>query len=135
VRFHGFKPLDEMPAAIRAAHLGIVPQRPSDFTSMNYPTKAFEYVALGVPVLMAWTPALGEMFGHIDGLFFQCHEPEQLAALIRALYFDRDRARALAQREQAVCASFAWPVESRRYVAVMQRLVQAHDTALETVTA
>jgi glycosyltransferase involved in cell wall biosynthesis len=134
VRFHGFKPLDEMPAIIGAAHLGIVPQRRSDFTALNYPTKAFEYVALGVPVLMAWTPALGEMFGHIDGLFFHCDEPEKLAGLIRALHDDRALARVLAQREQAVCANFAWPVESQRYVTVMQRLVQAHDTALETVS-
>jgi glycosyltransferase involved in cell wall biosynthesis len=133
VRFNGFRPLDEMPGIIAGADLGLVPQRRSDFTSLNYPTKAFEYVALGVPVLMAWTPALEELFGHLNGVFFHCDQPEQLAGLIRGLYHNPEAARALAQQQQAVCAGFAWPVEGRRYVAVMKRLVQAPETVLETV--
>lgn len=124
VRFLGFRPLDEMPAVIASAQLGIVPQRRSDFTSLNFPTKAFEYVALGVPVLMAWTPALDELFGHIDGQFFHCDQPAALAALIRGLYRDGEAAQRLVQQQQAVCADFAWPVESQRYVAVMQRVAQ-----------
>jgi glycosyltransferase involved in cell wall biosynthesis len=139
VRFHGFRPLDEMPAVISGADLGIVPQRRSDFTSLNYPTKAFEYVALGVPVLMAWTPALQEMFGHIDGIFFHCDDPQALADLLRRMVLDREHARSVAQQQQAVCAGFAWPLESQRYVAVMRRLAalqgDAADPALEPVVA
>ena len=135
VRFHGYKPLDEIPALIAQADLGLVPQRRSDFTSLNYPTKAFEYIALGVPVLMTWTPALQELFGHLDGVFFECDQPERLAALIRTLYWDRARGRELAQQEQAVCARFAWPVESQRYVAVMAGLVRPQEPLLGTATA
>ena len=135
VQFHGFRPLDEMPAVIAGADLGIVPQRRSDFTSLNYPTKAFEYVALGVPVLMAWSPALDEMFGHIAGIFFTCDQQEALATLLRQMVTDRNLARAVACQQQAVCAGFAWPVESQRYVAVMQRLVQAPERVLEPVVA
>jgi glycosyltransferase involved in cell wall biosynthesis len=135
VHFHGYKPLDEIPALIAKADLGLVPQRRSDFTSLNYPTKAFEYIALGVPVLMTWTPALQEMFGHLEGVFFDCEQPAKLADLIRRLYWDRAQARELAQHEQAVCARFAWPVESQRYVAVMAGLVQPKEPLLGTATA
>jgi hypothetical protein len=84
---------------------------------------------------MTWTPALQEMFGHLDGVFFDCDQPEKLAGLIRRLYWDRARARELAQQQQAVCARFAWPVESQRYVAVMTGLVQPTEPLLRTAAA
>lgn len=135
VKFHGFQPLDAMPALIANADLGLVPQRRSEFTSLNYPTKAFEYIALGVPVLMTATPALEELFGHIRGVFFSCDQPAELAGLIRRLHSDRDAALALAHQQQTVCGAFAWPVESRRYVAVLQSLLPRTDAALEPAIA
>jgi hypothetical protein len=71
---------------------------------------------------------LEEMFGHLDDVFFDCDQPEKLAELIRGLYLDPDRRHALAAAQQAVCERFAWPVESRRYVSVMTRLVQPKDS-------
>jgi glycosyltransferase involved in cell wall biosynthesis len=135
VRFHGYKPLDAIPALIAAADLGLVPQRRSSFTTLNYPTKAFEYIALGVPVLMTRTPSLEELFGHIDGTFFECDQPEQLAGLVRRLAQDRDAARRLAHQQQAVCAGFAWPVEGRRYLAVLERLWLSREPTLEAIAA
>src|SRR5206468_8904106 len=38
VKFFGYRPLDEMPDLIAEADLGVVPQRKSAFTALNYPT-------------------------------------------------------------------------------------------------
>jgi glycosyltransferase involved in cell wall biosynthesis len=122
VAFLGFRPLDEMPARIREADAGIVPQRRSVFTALNYPTKAFEYIALGVPVLMGYTPSLDEMFGHIRGTFFQPEQPEELAQRLRALAADPGHARRVVLEQQQVCARFAWEGEKQRYVAVAEAL-------------
>jgi glycosyltransferase involved in cell wall biosynthesis/O-antigen/teichoic acid export membrane protein len=122
VAFLGYRPLDEMPARIGEADAGIVPQRRSVFTAMNYPTKAFEYIALGVPVLMGYTPALDELFGHVRGSFFQPDRPDELADCLRALAADPERVRRMAQEQQEVCARFAWAGEKRRYVAVTEAL-------------
>jgi glycosyltransferase involved in cell wall biosynthesis len=135
VQFLGFHPLDEMPALIAAADAGIVPQRRSVFTSMNYPTKAFEYIALGTPVLMGATPALDEMFGHIPGIFFQPDDPAELAERLRALLADSGLAQRLAAQQQQVCARFAWAIEKQRYVTAMTRLRPAPETTLEAVSA
>jgi glycosyltransferase involved in cell wall biosynthesis len=129
VAFLGYRPLDEMPARIGQADAGIVPQRRSVFTALNYPTKAFEYIALGVPVLMGYTPALDEMFGHIQGSFFQPDLPDQLADCLRALASDPQRARHMALEQQQVCARFAWAGEKQRYLAVAEALRRAHPLA------
>jgi glycosyltransferase involved in cell wall biosynthesis len=135
VRFLGFRPLDEMPGLIAAADAGVVPQRPSVFTSLNYPTKAFEYIALGKPVLMGSTPALEEMFGHIAGMFFQPDDPAELAARLRALLADPGLAPRLAAQQQQVCDHFAWPGEKRRYVAAITRVCRRPEPALEPASA
>jgi glycosyltransferase involved in cell wall biosynthesis len=122
VAFLGYRPLDEMPARIREADAGIVPQRRSVFTALNYPTKAFEYIALGVPVLMGYTPALDELFGHIGGSFFQPEDPDELAECLRALAADPELAQRMAVAQQQVCARFGWAGEKRRYVAVAEAL-------------
>jgi glycosyltransferase involved in cell wall biosynthesis len=134
-QFFGFRALDEMPAAIAGATLGIVPQRRSAFTSLNYPTKAFEYIALGIPVLMAWTPALDELFGHVNGVFFETNDPAGLAERLRALYHRPELRRQMAQQQQAVCAAFAWAAERRRYCRVMNQVLLETEAVLETAGA
>jgi glycosyltransferase involved in cell wall biosynthesis/O-antigen/teichoic acid export membrane protein len=125
VKFMGFQPLDDMPGLISHADLGLAPQCKSTFTALNYPTKAFEYIVLGVPVLMSRSPALVELFGPDNEAFFEPDSPGELASRIRALYSEPLFARRLLTQQQRVCASFAWPVEKLRYVAVMTAVAQA----------
>ena len=125
VKFMGFHPLDDMARLISAADVGLAPQCKSTFTALNYPTKAFEYIVLGVPVLMSRSPALHEIFGQASGAFFEPDDPEELAGLLRALYADPRSAERLLSQQQTICASFAWPVEKLRYVAVMNELAHA----------
>jgi glycosyltransferase involved in cell wall biosynthesis len=122
VTFHGVRPLDEMPGVVAAADLGVVPQRSSEFTALNYPTKAFEYIVSGVPVLLTPSVSLTEMFGDIRGVFFSTDDPAALARLIHQVYADPAAARAILAQQQAVCARFAWPVERQRYLDAMNRL-------------
>ena len=46
VTFHGRIPLEDVPAAVAAADLGIAPTRLDDFTATSLSTKVFEYAAL-----------------------------------------------------------------------------------------
>ncbi len=135
VRFMGFRPLEDIPALIQAADLGIVPQCRSAFTALNYPTKAFEYIALGVPVVMSHSPALEELFGRVPGVLFQPDDAAGLAALIRRFAQSAELRRSVAAQQQSVCALFAWPTEKQRYVTVMNRLLHSAEPVLEAVSA
>src|SRR5207244_13575160 len=58
-----FVPIDKIPALITWADLGVVPNRLNPFTDLQFPTKAFEYISMGVPVIIARTTAVEETFG------------------------------------------------------------------------
>ncbi len=49
IRYHGMRRLDDMPAAIQEADLGIIPNSRTPFTEVNFPTRIFEYLCLGKP--------------------------------------------------------------------------------------
>lgn len=61
--------------------LGLVPARPSAHMDLVYPTKLFDYLSAGVPVLVAKTPPIERKFG--DALHY--YEPESVADFGRAL--------------------------------------------------
>ena len=61
VHFLGPRPADSLPAYLKAADAGIIPYRGGRFLADCYPTKVFEYLAAGKPVVSAAIPALDEL--------------------------------------------------------------------------
>lgn len=135
VTFVGKVPLERIPGLIAEADLGVAPQCRSAFTSLNYPTKVFEYVALGIPVVMARNPALAELFGNIPGIFFEPENPDELAEVIWGFYRDPSRARIVVGLQTAACESIDWDRERRRFVMLMDSIVAPGAVAAEWAAA
>jgi glycosyltransferase involved in cell wall biosynthesis len=62
VVFHGRIPIEEVPAAIARADIGVAPTRRDLFTDMSLSTKVFEYAAMGKPVVASRLPMIERMF-------------------------------------------------------------------------
>jgi glycosyltransferase involved in cell wall biosynthesis len=121
--------------AISRCDLGIIPNLRSVFTEINFPTRIFEYLALGKPVLVPQTPGIGDYFGPENMLFFQWGEAEipvlvakgkevssryiplledeeelarNLAAKIRWVFEHPAETRALVEKGQEVYRRYTW---------------------------
>lgn len=109
------------PAAVRrqlaTADVGIVPARRSPHIDLVYPTKLFDYLAAGLPVLAARTPPVERRFG--DAIeYYEPDDPEQFAAALIRLASDRgDKAGVVARASQL-------PVELQ-WESIAPRAVQA----------
>src|SRR5882724_7039668 len=86
VRFHGFKTLDEIARFISRTDLGIVPNRLSAFTQINFPTRIFEYLAMNKPVIVPSTRGIRDYFSDDEILFFEPDNAGDLAAKIQWAY-------------------------------------------------
>jgi glycosyltransferase involved in cell wall biosynthesis len=121
VTFHGRIPLDEVPAAIAAADIGLAPTRRSPFTDYSLSTKAYEYAAMGKPVVATRLPMVVRTFDD-DVVTYEPGDAADLARAIRRIVEDAG------EREARVaCASdrvhgLSWDVESVRYLALVDRL-------------
>jgi len=64
VTFHGRIPIDDVPAAVAAADIGIAPTRLDPFTAMTISGKIYEYGAMGKAVVASRLPLVERTFPH-----------------------------------------------------------------------
>ena len=115
-------PSSELPSFIRKADVGLVPYRRDVFTDGILPTKLMEYVALGLPVIAARTPAIMAYFDETMVQYFTPDDPDDLARCILELYTNQDRFAELVTNSDRFNQQFNWTKVSTGYVALVESL-------------
>jgi glycosyltransferase involved in cell wall biosynthesis len=116
VRYFGPKPLEEIAQAIRDCDLGLIPNRQSVFTEINTPTRIFEYLALGRPVIAPRVPGITDYFAPDDLVFFELGNPADLVRQILYVYSNPEAVRMIGDRGQAIYQKHCWTREKQRFV-------------------
>jgi glycosyltransferase involved in cell wall biosynthesis len=106
---------------IQGASAGVVPNLPNRLNRFALSTKLFEYVASGIPAVVAGLPTLREHFDESEVWFFAPGDSQSLAQALAAVAADpaEARRRAAAARERA--KPYAWSVQRDLYVDALRR--------------
>lgn len=118
----GYVPMEELPALIATADLGLIPYRRDVFTDGILPTKLMEYAALGVPAIAARTLAIEAYFDESMVQFINPGDLDDLTRCIRELYHDRSRLAALSKNTLQFNQRYNWMVQSADYVKLVDTL-------------
>jgi glycosyltransferase involved in cell wall biosynthesis len=122
VAFHGRIPIDEVPAAVARADIGLAPTRRDRFTDVSLSTKVFEYAAMGKPVVASRLPMVERTFPAGSVATYEPGDADSLAAAVRRL-IDEPAARLEAVAATAgIVREASWERESARYHALVERL-------------
>jgi glycosyltransferase involved in cell wall biosynthesis len=122
VTLHGRIPIDEVPAAIARADIGLAPTRRDRFTDVSLSTKVFEYAAMGKPVVASRLPMVERTFAAGTVRVYEPGDAASLAAELLALVDDPRARDAAVERTLAIVREAAWEHEAERYVALVDRL-------------
>jgi glycosyltransferase involved in cell wall biosynthesis len=122
VTLHGRIPIDDVPAAIARADIGLAPTRRDRFTDVSLSTKVFEYAAMGKPVIASRLPMVERTFRAGTVRVYEPGDAESLAAQVLALIDDPAARDAAIERTLDVVRASAWEHEAERYVALVERL-------------
>jgi glycosyltransferase involved in cell wall biosynthesis len=123
VRYLGPKSLEELVREIEACDVGVIPNHRNAFTDINTPTRIFEYLALGKPVIAPATPGIQDYFGPESLFFFESGNAEELAQKIEYVYSHASQASEIAERGQQVYLAHTWREERQTLVNLVSGLL------------
>jgi glycosyltransferase involved in cell wall biosynthesis len=108
-------PIEDLPALLAQADVGLVPNRPSAATHLMLPVKMLEYATLGLPIIAARLHTIARYFRDDAVRFFEPGVPEALAAAIRELHRNLKRRYELAERASEIAEMLSWKHQKDRY--------------------
>jgi glycosyltransferase involved in cell wall biosynthesis len=123
VHYLGPKTLEELVEAIAHSDVGVIPNHRNPFSDINTPTRIFEYLSLGTPVIAPRTAGIQEYFDEESLFFFEAGNAEELAAQLHACHADPDRAVQMTKRAQRVYLDHTWSAERETLVRLVARLL------------
>lgn len=120
----GEKSLEQIVSAIDACDVGLIPNRSNAFTRINTPTRIFEYLARGKPVIAPRTPGVQDYFDEHSLLFFEPGNVEELAQKIKFVAFHPREALIVTERGQQVYKAHAWKQERETLERLVEKLLR-----------
>jgi glycosyltransferase involved in cell wall biosynthesis len=122
IAFHGRIPIDDVPAAVAAADIGLAPTRLDPFTAVTLSTKVYEYGAMGKPVVASRLPLVERNFPPGTVVTYEPGDTGALVAAILGCVDDAAARLAAVGRTGEIVRAAAWERESGRFVALIDRL-------------
>jgi glycosyltransferase involved in cell wall biosynthesis len=119
VHFRGLVPIRELIANLRRADVGYAGMLCDNMLS----NKLVEYVALGVPAVVARWSTFEHYFSDDSVAFFRPGDADDLARAILAVHAQPDAARSRAERASELYRSYRWPVQREVYLGVYADLL------------
>src|SRR5437763_15922701 len=111
IYYLGIQNLNEIVEAITTCDLGIIPNHRNTFTEINTPTRIFEYLALGKPVIAPRTQGIRDYFGDGELIFFEVGDANDLARKIEFTFSNPSEVGQIVDRGQQVYLANKWSHE------------------------
>jgi glycosyltransferase involved in cell wall biosynthesis len=134
ISYLGPKKLEAIALAIRESDIGVIPNRRSIFTEINTPTRIFEYLSQGKPVIAPRVPGIVDYFGPEDLVFFELGDADDLARQMEYAYQHRRELESITRRGQQVYNAHKWSDEREHFLQVVAELCGGERVSLKPAT-
>jgi glycosyltransferase involved in cell wall biosynthesis len=123
VKYMGPKSLEQLVNEIASCDLGIIPNQKNAFTEINTPTRIFEYLSLGKPVVAPRSAGICDYFDDRSMLFFDLGSAEDLARKMEYAFSHPTELLEIVQRGQDVYRRHTWKSEREQLIGLVEGLV------------
>jgi len=115
-------PLRDIVRVMKDADLAVVPKRGDSFGNEAFSTKTLEFMALGVPLIVAATTIDKYYFNDTLVRFFRCGDEQELAAAMLQLIQDPNLRERLVRNGLEFAARYDWESNKARYMNIVDSL-------------
>jgi glycosyltransferase involved in cell wall biosynthesis len=123
VLFHKFMPQKDIARVMANADLAVVPKRADSFGNEAFSTKVFEFMSLGVPVVVSNTKIYRYYFNDSVVKFFQDGDENDLARCILLLMNDEALRAQFVKNASEFIRTYDWDVNKGTYLDVVDSLL------------
>jgi len=116
VYLNGLIKRELIPEVLRNSDIGIVPYLNTDYMNLALPTKAFEYIASGLPLISTYLSDLAQTFGDKSITFCQGNNAQDLAEKVILLAKDPDTRKLKVKNAYKELRKISGTVMAERYV-------------------
>jgi glycosyltransferase involved in cell wall biosynthesis len=124
VTLHGRTAMDDLPALLADADIGLVPSLPEPYLEYSLSTKLLEYAAMGVPTIASDLATFRHYFDDAALRYVPGNDPDALARAIEAMADDPAGTVALGVEARRQAAGYDWEHQKERYLAIVDRLAR-----------
>lgn len=122
VHYLGPRSLEGLVREIEQCDVGIIPNQRNAFTEINTPTRIFEYLALGKPVIAPRARGICDYFNAGSLIFFELGDVQDLAKKIEYVFIHPSQVKEIVERGQEIYREHDWPEERRRLISLVADL-------------
>jgi len=119
VFYHGQVPHETIPKEIELANLGLIPNKKNPFTNINMPTRIFEYLCKGKPVIVPRTKGILDYFDDSSLYFFEPGNEDDLANKILEIYVNPVKCQRILERGILVYRKYSWKKERIKFISLV----------------
>lgn len=125
VVYLGPRTLEELAQAIAQCDVGVIPNKRSMFTEINTPTRIFEYLALGKPVVAPRANGIEAYFDKDSLVLFELGNADDLAMKLSWVATHPMEALETTKRGQAIYQQHVWSREKEKLLKLTAALVRS----------
>jgi glycosyltransferase involved in cell wall biosynthesis len=123
VHYLGPRSLEDLVQEIEDCDVGIIPNHRSAFAEINTPTRIFEYLALGKPVIAPRAAGICDYFDDRSIVFFEIGNAEDLARQTEYVFSHPTEVIEIVRRGQEVYREHSWRIERSRLTGMVAGLL------------
>lgn len=123
VKYFGQVPIEKIVETIPDCDVGIIPNRLTPFTKINFPTRIFEYLHMKKPVVVPRTQGISDYFDEESIFYFNAGDAGNLAEVIFKVYTDPDGTLEVVNKGYKIYQNYKWEHQSQNLIKIYKELL------------
>ncbi len=123
VKYFGHVSIEKIVEIIPECDLGIIPNRLTPFTKINFPTRIFEYLHMKKPVVVPRTQGINDYFDESSIFYFDAGDAENLANVIFNSYSDSEKTKEVINKGYEIYQKHRWEIQSKNLLQIYKETI------------
>jgi glycosyltransferase involved in cell wall biosynthesis len=124
VNFMGEVTIEKIAETIPQIDVGIIPNKITPFTQINFPTRIFEYLINKKPAVVPRTIGIRDYFAEDEIFYFNGNDVQDLINIIMEIYLNPEKTKEKIEKSYNIYKNHTWEIQSNSLLQIYDELTR-----------